>query len=511
MIIKIAVVDDEEKIRQGLAKLIELSGPDYRIAGIYAGGQELLDDLGKVDIDFIFTDIKMPQMNGLQLIEQVQRRKPRIKFAILSGFNDFEYARGAIRHGVEDYLLKPVDQDELGELLRRVQHNLELESYRKAVAAEEHIRLLLGSDVRHLPAHMTQGASRELSQIGLFAEHFAVILLRTDPELTAERLAFYMESWQREFRSFVLEPRQSAIVVAIGQGDHDDTARGLASTLLQRIPHAVHVRIGVSAVHQGALKLRDAYVEAEAALQQVWYERESKALNDYLHLARCGDDASRLLRLLDKDFRPALQMLDLPRAEAALRSWLEEAGRARPSWPALSEAASAVFGLLRGELGGRQSPQAGSVFGEADDEQLRLSPGRFVSWHTFTAEFMESAAALLHILKEARQENRVVEAVKAYIQQHYTEELELQRLADRVYLTPSYLSKLFKTEAGETITDYIISVRIARAKDHLLRDPSLKTYEVGELVGYGDPAYFNKVFKKVVGLTPKEYRDRVRL
>ncbi|MEK0312943.1 response regulator [Cohnella sp. 56] len=508
MIVKIAVVDDEEKIRLGLAKLIELTGEAFQIVGIYAGAQELLDDLGRLDIDLIFTDIKMPQINGLQLIEQVQRRKPRIKFAILSGFNDFEFARSAIRQGVEDYLLKPVDQDELGALLHRIRNNLELERYRKAVAAEEHIRLLLGSDIRHLPDHMTQGASRELSQIGLFKEHFAVVLLRSDPELSGERLAAYTEAWHREHRSIVLEPRQSVIVVSIGQGDHDDTVRGLASTLLQRIPHAVHVRIGVSAVHQGPLKLRDAYIEAEAALQQVWYEKEIKAMNDFLHLTKRTDDGASPLRMLDKDFRPALQMLDLPRAEGALRAWLDEAAKVRPSWPALSEASSAVLGLLRGELGGRQSQLPS---GDTEDEQLRLSPGRFVSWHAFTAELMDSAGALLHILKEARQENRVVETVKSYIQQHYTEELELQRLADRVYLTPSYLSKLFKTETGETITDYIISVRIAHAKELLIRDPSLKTYEVGEMVGYGDPAYFNKVFKKVAGLTPKEYRDRVRL
>lgn len=120
---------------------------------------------------------------------------------------------------------------------------------------------------------------------------------------------------------------------------------------------------------------------------------------------------------------------------------------------------------------------------------------------------MEAAAGLLD---QGKSEHRAVETIKAYIQQHYTEELELQHLADLVYLTPSYLSKLFKTETGETITDYCIAVRIEHAKRLLKEDHGLKTYMVGERVGYPDPAYFNKVFKKMTGKTPKEYRDFVR-
>ena len=103
-----------------------------------------------------------------------------------------------------------------------------------------------------------------------------------------------------------------------------------------------------------------------------------------------------------------------------------------------------------------------------------------------------------------------METIKSFVHEHHTEELELNQLAEIVYLTPSYLSKMFRTKTGETITDYIISVRMDHAKRLLREEYALKTYEVGQRVGYADPAYFNKVFKKVVGLTPKEYRDRVR-
>ncbi|THF75015.1 response regulator [Cohnella fermenti] len=505
--IHIAVVDDEERIRLGLAKLIEQCGEAYKVVGCFASGQELLAELGRLAIDLIVTDIKMPQMNGLQLIEKVQQRKPKIKFAIVSGFNDFSFARQAIRQGVEDYLLKPVDRKELAELLSRIKNNLELERYRKAVAIDEHIRLLLRNDLRKLPEHMIQGATRDLGQTSLLREHFAVLAVRTEPELPAEQVEGYLAHWSREFRLIAWEPRQAVILASIGQHDHYDTVRELGLTLMRHFPPGVAVRIGMSDIHQGALRLREAYLEAEASVQFCWYDKGIRATA--LHssskrtAAECGYHPAKLL---DKELRPALQVLDFARADAVIEEWLGELQGSRPAWPALAEGCGHLFELIDEE---KQERQGGT--GELTEQQIKLAPALFPDWPAFRAALQTAAREQLGELKNMRQENRVVETVKTYIQGHYIEELELQRLADIVFLTPSYLSKLFKTATGETITDYVISVRIEKAKETLSKHPEMKTYEVGERVGYSDPAYFNKVFKKVTGFTPKEYRDRVRL
>lgn len=505
MMINIAVVDDEERIRLGLAKLIELSGDEYKVVGCYSGGPELLEHLNDIHADLIITDIKMPQMNGLQLIEKVQQRKPKTKFAIVSGFNDFSFARQAIRQGVEDYLLKPVDQNELADLLNRVKNNLELERYRKEVATEEHIRLLLRNDIDHLPEHMIQGANRDLAQTQLLRDHFAVLLVRTEPELPAERIEKPLSYWNREFRVCAWEPRHSVIVASIGEKDYSETVRELGYTLLQQLPVASAVRIGVSGIHQGPLKLRDAYLQAEACMQASWYESGPRAMADASTLPK-RDESYNPLRLLEKEFRPALQVLDFNRANAAVSDWIDELGKNRPSWEELTEGSAYLFDLIRDERSERQTQPS-----DAADDSPGLIPMLFADWASYKNALLAAAQEQLDNLKNARQENRVIETVKSYIQKNYLKEMELQRLADIVYLTPSYLSKLFKTTTGETITDYIISVRIERAKELLLKAPSLKTYEVGEQVGYPDPAYFNKVFKKVTGLTPKEYRERVRL
>lgn len=504
--LRIAIVDDEERIRLGLAKLIGLAGGEYEVVGRYASGPELLEALDDTPVDLIITDIKMPQMNGLQLIEKVQQRKPKIKFAIVSGFNDFAFARQAIRRGVEDYLLKPVDQTELNQLLQRVKTHVDLERYRKTVSVDEHIRLLLRNDIEQLPAHMTQEANRELSQTELLKEHFAVMIVSEEQQTPAERIGELVAGWQREHRLLSWEPRQTVIVLGIGANDHADTARELGMTLLQRLPGLSKARLGIGAIHRGALRLRAAYLSAQEALEAAWYEPGAKAFADAAHLAKRSDDGSSLLRLVDKEMPSALQTLDVDRLESFLRGWKEEAERLRLSWSVLRDSSLAICAHIRDESNARNVEPAA----DADDDAERWSPKRYADWASYAADFVAAAGSRLQHLKQGGRQNRVIETVKAFIDKHFKEELELNRLAETVFLTPSYLSKLFKTEMGETITDYIISVRIEQAKERLRQDNGLKTYEIGEQVGYPDPAYFNKVFKKIVGMTPKEYRERTR-
>ncbi len=116
--INIVVVDDEERIRQGLAKLITQVGSEFQVVGIFSGAQELLNRVHELTVDMVITDIKMPVMNGLELIEKLQGKFPKLKLAIISGFDDFTFARQALRYGVEEYLLKPVDKAELEKLLQ---------------------------------------------------------------------------------------------------------------------------------------------------------------------------------------------------------------------------------------------------------------------------------------------------------------------------------------------------------------------------------------------------------
>ncbi|MDQ0112060.1 response regulator transcription factor [Paenibacillus harenae] len=250
----IIIVDDEEFIRLGLQKILLKMDLDIQVIGSFSNGMDAWTNIAKLspgELDVLITDIKMPMMDGLRLIEHI--RDKSIAMIVLSGFSEFEYARKALRQGVKDYLLKPIDKAQLYELLVRLKNE-----------------------------------------------------------------------------------RQSA----------------------------------------------------------------------------------------------------------------------------------------------KEQDQLGDVSSSQD-----LSKDK---------------------------EHYVIEQMKTILEQQYDKNFEMESIAETVGMSGSYLSRLFKQETGETLTDYLIRIRIEKAKQFMSDHPGLKNYEISQLVGYSDPVYFNKLFKKMVGVTPKDYKDKHR-
>ncbi|WP_058302334.1 response regulator transcription factor [Gorillibacterium timonense] len=503
--LSIIVVDDEERIRLGLAKLIEQAGEDYQVIGIFESGNELLENLERMEPDLIITDIKMPQMSGLTLIERIKELRPNVPIAIVSGFSDFEYARQAIRLGVEEYLLKPVETEELTGLLERVRTKLIHERSRQITAKDDYLRLLAINEPGKLPAALKEEADAALHEHPLFSDYYATLVLRASVDRVQSRIRSWAQDLQRETRVLSWRLGELVILVAIHPGDDAETVRSLGASLLSLLPANVHVRAGASGIFYDPLSLNESYKQAMSALEYTWYEEGIRAFEASERIAKRIEDTGTLHRLIDRDFRSALHTVDYERAETALRAWMQEAGRIHLQWHTLMEHGSLLQTLIREEKADR------NLLAEGDEILDPLLPMNYPEWSEFTRALLHLVQEQFRLLKDMQQDNRVIETVKSYIFDHYIEELELNRLAEIVYLTPSYLSKLFKMKTGETITDLIISLRIDEAKRLLVSELALKTYEVGERVGYSDPAYFNKVFKKVVGITPKEYRDRVRI
>ncbi len=487
---KIAVVDDEERIRGGLAKLIKQAGERYEVAAVCSGAADLFEKIeAGVIPELVITDIKMPGMNGLDLIDKLRREIPGIKCAVISGFDDFAFAKQAMRYGVEDYLLKPVDPRELSEMLARMQAAIEEEDRRSSAEFEKRLRLLLVPDEGAMPGQFREEAAKELQHHRLFRDAYAVVRVRTEPVAPLKELHDALSAIGRSWTAFEFGGGMT-VIVSIRLSDHYDTIREQGQTMMQRMSALRHVRVGASEPFRGPIWLPKAAEQAETALHRSWFEPGRHAFADFLHLEKAAEPAAHPFVLFDRASRAALSISDWEGVHDALIGWWGEWMRAYPSWEELREGCEGVFALL--------------------GEKASFIPRRYADRQACAAAFFAAVHEKFRRLREQRQESRVVETVKAFIAKRYAEEIELCKIAEAVFLTPSYLSKLFKTETGKTITDYLIFVRMERAKALLRERPSLKTYEVGELVGYTDPAYFNKAFKKTAGCTPKEFRDRFR-
>ena len=329
---------------------------------------------------------------------------------------------------------------------------------------------------------------------------YAFLVLHAVPEMTEEEIRGAMSDWRRECLVMVREGGYAAILIGLRKGDHADTARELAVTLQSSLPISIQSRIGASGVYSGGTCLAQAYKEGETACQLAWYVTDRQPVMAYAPRQQRAADHEVLLPIQEA-LRTALKRSELELAWESLQQWVHEAGGVRLFWPELSRAVCEMLELLSAGVGHQpESPDRGRL----------LLPEQFSGWPAYRAALLDTFQERLHLLREHRHESRAVETVKAYLHEHFGEELDLHKLAERVHLTPSYLSKLFKSETGETITDYAISVRMEQAKRLLRERLELKTYEVGELSGYSDPAYFTKAFKRATGKTPKEYRESVR-
>lgn len=495
--LRIAIVDDEEKIRLGLARLIERIGEEFRVTAVFAGGTEFLDALGRLEADLAIVDVKMPVFDGLEVIERTRAVRPDLYFAVLSGFDEFEYARRALRNGVLDYLLKPVSETELRDLLVRVRELVSRPKKHLLSALEDSLALAVGADREAVPAHLRERAMATLAQSGLFDGCAVVTLLQTHPPVPKDILESRLKGWMA---SVVASLAENMIAAVIRLGNHAYPFDRLCDAIKEWMDRAAagDVRVGVSSVFSGMNQFSTACQEAEIALQHAWYTPQRRAMCKEIPVRPPEKNTGlQPFFLLEKEFWPSVETLDIPRAIQALHVWIDEIGRLQIPWKTLSAGCATIYAMV------------GDKTASENDEPV-WDPRRYPGWSAYAEHFLTRVQEALHKRRDERRESRVVEKIKSFIHRHYQTEIKLSRLAEEVFLSPSYLSKLFHAETGQTITDYLISYRIERAKALLLENNGLKTYEIGEKVGYPDPAYFNKIFKKTVGVTPREYRERVR-
>ena len=239
--LNIAVVDDEERIRLGLGKLIQDAGEQYRVVGTFASGQESLDQWHEPP-DLVITDIKMPQMNGLQLMANIKQMAFHTKFAVLSGYNDFEYARTAMRQGALEYLLKPVNMKESLRMLENVDELVKGEQNERKLESDDLVSFLLGADQRKC-----RGICSRKSATDWISRRCSTDIMRSSC------FAHSRKSWKRgrlnghrlgaEQKIIDCEGERQAILVSIAESSHANIVREWVAMLLRQ-PSRVHIGEG---------------------------------------------------------------------------------------------------------------------------------------------------------------------------------------------------------------------------------------------------------------------------
>lgn len=488
MTIRTMLVEDEWLIREALLKTIPWERYGFEIAGEAGNGSEALDMFIRLQPDVVITDIRMPGMDGLELIACIREISPTVQICILSSHTDFQLARQGIRYGVFEYL------DKLNLSSGEIEHCLErLYKTFQGHSRERGVSMLQGEPQPEVRILELQSPSAWLKQFRLSTRECAgwrwVIMLINRETWEQTDIHAWLEGFPypeviKERRLFVDAEQRLHLIVE----DEIEVPR----LLLERYEDT---GILISSRVAGPEEWEKAYREAEELQADLFYtgwnhavEYEHKRIYQVSGPALTGDQEDKLIALLAVGNANAiLECLDELLLDAQLRS-------VHPK-----RLIQALTMLLTRNIPGKYlQREHTAVWGEAI--------GRIHSCTT-AGEFLERMSSALRTVMQDKDRpvTMDVEVALRYAQEHYAEKLTLGRLAGAAHLNPNYFATLFKEQTGETPMAYVARLRVEKAKE-LLKRREGSVQEIAEQVGLHNLSHFSRVFKKMTGQTPSEYR-----
>jgi len=519
---RVIIADDEYDIRAGLKRIIDWKEHGFVIVGEAGDGEEALELYLAEKPNLLITDIKMPAMNGLELTRKVKERNPDAKIIILSGYDDFAYARDAIRYGVNSYLLKPIDPveliAELGEVKKDLQEalNASYEERKKSEWIHDYFfrKLVRGESVQEDMSKSTRWHS-------LLQRHYFAVLLVELSEY-GEQLLELPESEIRlkkfAVRNILEEVLRDSGVGALFEVNDDQFGALLAGDDMQLSAKSVEmlsrrmvectelytkesIHIGIGRTVDRIERIPQSFDNARDALGLRFFGGGERIYSGY--------EVNGSLDAWSLQWNPdglcsAVKALDKEQASTELDNLLTELSR-RSAPPATVRIALLQTTIRLSdvvvEAGGDWKGLYGSLFQEAD----------WIAQSRSGSELKPRLDALIEkivlFLERTRNEppESGIERIVAYIRGHYWEEINLKKLANLFYINSGYLGQLFKKETGQYFNDYMNRIRVDEAIK-LLQDPRLSITEISEKVGYKNTNHLYLNFKNLTGMNPGDYR-----
>lgn len=529
--LRLLIVDDEQIVLDSMKFIIEKYTDKARIVGTARSGREAIEKGLELKPDAIFMDIRMPGIHGIEAIRELKRIDHQTAFVIVSAYEYFDYAKEAIQLGVFDYLLKPIKKEQVLDILERldIYFRNRHEEIRKQIELREKINKLIPYlKEQFLYTQIMMG--RTLQDLSFYEEIFNMKLGRgfvliaslLAPEENSKvekmkqsliRQRFY-EAFSTELLREIpclLGPKTlDRIIAYIPVKEESDpyvvrnTSIELVDKVLNRMDdiNQGKVRVGIGGVY-AIEDLTTSYEEANIAASIIGEER----IIHYQDLPSSFKKAGISHRLIIHRFLGSILSRDEKSAQDSLNEWF--------TWLAnhyaddLDTVKSYCIELYMHIIRlGKDGETNGLPFEQQD--MMRLM--KMESLNDIKVMLSEDLKRFFHQQKE--RENRELSGIMAeavrFIKENYTdEEIALDVVAKKVNMSYHYFSKFFKESMGKTFVDYLTELRIKKAME-LLQLPNQSIKEVCYLVGYGDPNYFSKIFKKTTGLTPSEYKDKMK-
>lgn len=518
------LVDDEEWNLEGLAQVVRWEEHGFRVECAAGNGREALRLLRSHSIDVVVTDIRMPFVDGLELIRTIAAEYSGIKTVILSGYGDFEYARQAIQYGAVGYLLKPTQQDELQALLARIKDQLDEARELRADAgqvrkfAETQIKYNLESALRELALY---GGKEHVAAVEsrVPAGRYGICLIK---DFREENMAVFAKLLgERELKRY-FPPDWTCLVLkydgfvllflAAGAGESDNDLRATLGQILASVRETGKVLSYKPVLFATAAfpfaDLEEAHRIYKLSLERLrcTFQAEDGIIPVAVGAGARSDagvqEAEAPGGAEPESFAARILLADKPEVVQQLVDGF--IARLKQGSPTASDVRGAVVRLaaaLRKALDDQiDEPYRGEPF---DTDKLN----EIYTFDQLEPYLKGSVYHFIEILQKYQINyfTRLIYIVYEYVDTHYRDAIKLDDVARAVNLSTTYFCYVFKKETGMTFMDYLIKYRLEKSK-RLLAETDLKLYEVAELVGYRDVRHYMKQFKRMYRKRPGEFR-----
>lgn len=521
---KVIIADDEEKICILLNNSILWDELELELCSICYDGLELKDAVDRYLPDILITDICMPGMNAIDLIKEMREKENHAKILIVSGYRQFEYAREALKYGVDNYLLKPIDEDELNDALKKICLEISVEKNEILSDDVEKIKDTLQSFfLQDIKNNLDAGNDICLDDVNqkYYADFqrgcFRVIYVKIDVDGKAEE-KFNLQIIQKKIREKCMESISRIhydTIVSFVQGgciftinynpDMDISIRQLAKSILEDAKQAIslfsglNITVGVGSICSEVWEIQHSY---ESAIDSVIFRIISGTNKIYFSEDMELQDKDSYLGEDDK--KSLIRIFELCNTEL-FRQKLEDIVRCERKnvlvlYKLLQECVQLFYDTLnRNRLEGSDSIIVGKEILYEMDNTLTVVG--------LVAVVEENICGLMKRMLEERKQKgyKPIREAKEYVKKNYASKIKLEDVASVVSLSPAYFSSVFSKEEGMTFIDWVNEYRIGMAKE-ILRKGDYTVAETCIMVGISNQRYFSKLFKSKVGVKPMEYR-----
>ena len=515
---KVFLVDDEYRVKERLQNLTDWESTLFTFCGEASDGEMALSQINELKPDIVITDIQMPFMDGLELSTILKSTMPWIQIIIISGYDEFEYAKSALKIGVTDYLLKPIKFEELSRVLEKAIQKIteEKEKSRKLLQMENRLNSIKTLQKDFLFETLISGKfeTKDIIEqyreykIDLISKHYIVI----DVKIRCEKGIDYIEvmtfckmALEKITNSLLYYRTPDRLIVVLRNNDEQELIESaflLAGTIKHGINqidgHKSIIGIGntVSRLHDIGMSYKEAnkarsYIN-DVNLDQILYIKDvEKSFTDETHFA-------------EKSNLSELPKLELDKVDEFLNDIFSD-DKFDERFYRFHIIYTIVFQCnhIISNLGGKVKDVLPDISEKDIVNMAGMEKGRLIG------ELKKILVSTIEYRKEnsASKYSEVIWRAKNYIFDHYSDSgLSLNEVAQHVCLSPNHFSMVFSNETQTTFIEFLTKTRIDNSKK-LLKDTDLKLSIIANHVGYNEPQYFSYIFKKHTGQTPSGYRD----